>query len=82
MRGENEIVMAHDRLTAMILGDVPWPFKEPRRRIEEARVIAACDVLCWILKHDHNQTFADNLATIDKALAARGFTLQPLPGGR
>jgi hypothetical protein len=78
MRQEQDIVQAHDRLVAILLHDVPWPFEEPRNATMESSIKAACDVLCWVLKHDHNQTFANNIAAIDERLAEMGFVLGPL----
>jgi hypothetical protein len=73
IRKESEIQAAHDRLTAIVLGEVPiWT-------ANTESVTAALDVLCWVLGHDHNQTFAENLRTIDDTLAERGFVLSEVP---
>ena len=41
----------------MILDRAPMP-----PGIEKTELTLACDVLCWVLRHDHNQTFAENIA--------------------
>lgn len=74
LRSLDEIQAAHDRLVAILLGEVPNPFEDPG----EAQVIllAIVDVLCWVLSHEHNQGFAENLEKIDGLLRARGYQLQ------
>jgi hypothetical protein len=72
LREAKEIQAAHDRLTAIMLGEVPNPFK----RAVPPEITFALDVLCWVLQHEHNQTFGDNLAKIDAFLASRGFVLR------
>jgi hypothetical protein len=64
-----EIQAAHDRLKAIVLKEVPWPFPNT----PEAVVISALDVLCWVLQHEHNQSFADNLTAIDAFMSSRGL---------
>lgn len=72
LRSFEEIQAAHDRLLAILLGDVPNPFVEP----EVLALLNSCaSVLCWILRHDHNQSFEDNLRKIDDFLRARGLVL-------
>ncbi len=80
IRPPNEIQAAHDRLTAIALGEVPTPFED------SPQITLALDVLCWVLKHDYNQSFAQNLAAIDAFLAERGLVLRDsgrlhVPGG-
>ena len=65
-----EIQAAHDRLVAVILGEVPNPFQK-RESITILRASAA--VLCWVLRHDHNREFGDTLQFIDSRLRAMGF---------
>ena len=77
VRDRLEIQAAHDRLTAIVLQRVPWPFPEG---VPKAAVVSALDVLCWVLQHEHNQTFADNLKAIDAYLLSRGWSLRD--GGR
>lgn len=60
-------------LTAIALGEVPNPLPVP---FEGSPMHAALDALCWVLEHDHNQTFADNIRKIESHLAARGYLLE------
>lgn len=72
MRSELEIQRAHDMLIALILREVPNPLSP--ESIHALRV--ACDVLCWALEHDHNDTFGRHLAGLEQALASAGFKLE------
>ncbi len=74
---EDEIQAAHDRLTAIVLGEVPWPYET-----EEIRdsLVSALDVLCWVLCHKHNASFEGNLASIDEWMKARGLILRARVG--
>lgn len=49
-----EIQHAHDLIIPVLLGEVPCPFKNPEAM---QTLHGAADVLCWVLQHDHNQTF-------------------------
>ena len=71
VRDSEEIQKAHDALSAIIAGEVPDPFEGGERET----CVAALDVLCWILRHDHNPAFAENLAKVDAFLKERGFAL-------
>jgi hypothetical protein len=73
LRSKQEIQAAHDRLVAIIVGDVPKPYENPHW-LTSLRISAS--VLCWVLKHDHNSSFAETLDEIDAFLAARGIVLQ------
>lgn len=68
---EDEIQRAHDVLTACILGEV----KIGLRPEDKKSMQVACDALCWVLNHDHNKTFANNLAMIMKKADELGYTL-------
>lgn len=72
MRTLDQITAAHDRLVAILLGEVPNPFDD-----EDAlrHLNAAAGVLCWVLRHDHNTTFAENLEKIDRFLSEQGYRL-------
>ncbi len=69
LRSFEEIQRAHDRLHAIVNGEIPSPFNEEAAVI----VVASLDVLCWVLHHDHNTTFADNMLEIDEMLARNGI---------
>ena len=74
MLTETHVQQAHDRLVAIIVGEVPNPFGSTGAA--DVAVHSACDVLCWLLEHDHNTAFAENLGKIDAALARMGFALK------
>jgi hypothetical protein len=69
MLSEAEIQRAHDILIAVKLGEVMVLVPD------DDSLTAAIDVLCWVLRHDHNQTFAENLAGLEAAIAATGAVL-------
>lgn len=54
--------MAHDRIVAGLLDQVPF-FPDPK--VKESYHIAA-DVLCWVLEHDHNPAFWENLKRLEE----------------
>lgn len=72
MRTGEEIQKAHDVLIAIVLKEVP--FKMDKEVFTNIRV--ACDVLCWILEHDHSNAFEENLECIIKKLEHRGITFR------
>jgi hypothetical protein len=47
----------------------------------ESMVAGYLDVLCWVLHHDHNETFAKNVADIETGMAAAGYVLEDLEDG-
>lgn len=72
MRDIGEIQKAHDILVAHLMGDLP----NVELAEEELRAItAAADVLCWVLRHDHNDTFARNLEMLEKAAEDAGYSI-------
>ena len=74
MRPWLEIQKAHDMLSVLALDP------ELRRKVIDCDkvdlMIASLDVLCWVLHHDHNQTFAVNLRDVEGLLADAGFKLE------
>jgi len=69
MRDEAEVQRAHDMLAGIILGEVPLP-------LPNDKLCCAIDVLCWVLRHDHNDSFAKNLMIIEMLAAEAGFVLR------
>ena len=69
VRSKDDIHKAHDMLSAIILGDVPSPWGLPI----PPEIIAAQDILCWVLNHEHNRQFADNLKAAEGFLADQGY---------
>lgn len=67
----SEIQKAHDILCAIILGEVVIGLDETQHK----QIQANCEVLCWILGHNHNTSFADNLMSIQLAAYQAGYQL-------
>lgn len=72
MRSQDDIQEAHDRLVGILTGDVPNPFTNPESNRD---LNIAAGVLCWILEHEHNTAFADNLAEITQVHKAMDWHL-------
>lgn len=69
MKTEDEIQLAHDKLAAVILHDVNVGLSE-----EQIKWLSLyCDVLCWMLGHDHNRNFESNLKALDLEFEERGI---------
>jgi hypothetical protein len=73
MKTELEIQRAHDLLIGIVIGEAPNPFKPGS--IEQECLTVACDVLCWVLGHDHNIQFQGNLDKIENWLKQYGVVL-------
>lgn len=75
-RSAFDIQRAHDLIVGIIL-DVQLrrlllrKFTNQTSAFEQLKAYA--DTLCWILGHDHNQTFAENLASIEHGITALGY---------
>lgn len=78
MRTQDEIVRAHDKLVAFILGEVAG-VEIDDEDLERLAVMAK--VLCWVLAHDHDAindegqptSFASMLAELDALAAQAGM---------
>jgi hypothetical protein len=71
-RSADEFQRAHDVLVGLI--------RDPELRevlgFEDLdSMVAAADVLCWALGHDHNTQFAKNLEAIEHDMHERGFQM-------
>lgn len=75
-RGGEEIQLAHDQIATLILADLPGVVVTEENKKNMA---LALDVLCWVLDHNHNVTFAGNLETIKRTLEAAGYRVARLP---
>jgi hypothetical protein len=60
----HEIQAAHDRLVAILVGELPNPFTDDQQQF----LNVATDVLCWVLSHEHNTGFQANLDKIESFL--------------
>lgn len=76
MQNEMEVQRAHDMLHGIVMGEVPVPFKHSDPQWQA--LCATLDVLCWVLGHDHNTNFVDNIRKIEKHYADLGYTLQDI----
>ena len=76
MRNRADIQKAHDILVAVKLKEVPVYLDDA----DADKLTAALDVLCWVLGHDHNHSFRDNLKAIEEEAAQNGAVLVALPG--
>jgi hypothetical protein len=72
LRPADEVQRAHDLLVPIILGEIQVEITEAERAV----ITANTDVLCWVLQHDHSQTFANNLDLAEQQAAAVGFRLK------
>jgi hypothetical protein len=71
MKSERDIIIAHDKLQGILLGDVP--IEVPPSILGAMQI--SCDVLCWILEHDHNDQFERNLRHLDAQAISAGYQL-------
>lgn len=79
VRPLEEIVRAHDALVGLICHKEQDPnFRLLMTEEQRANIICSADVLCWVLMHEHNSTFAKNLAQIAQT-TARGGLPAPQP---
>jgi len=69
MRDPDEVQEAHDILWAFLAGEVKDVEMDPQTRLG---LRAAVDTLCWVLEHDHVQTFPTNLQRLKNFVAVRG----------
>jgi len=72
MKSADELQLAHDTLAGIVTGEVRLPSLDRRAR---ERLHAALDVLCWVMEHDHNVAFAENLAKLRKEIGKAGYVM-------
>ena len=69
-----EIIKAHDILDAILHDDLPLNMtKHQKEDFTQMKVL-----LCWVLQHDGQRWFADNLARLQKELEKYGYELKAL----
>jgi hypothetical protein len=66
IRDSMEIQRAHDMLHGIVIGEIPKEFFTGKM---QTAINIATDVLCWVLKHEHNEVFIKNLIAIEAHLA-------------
>lgn len=69
VRSKDELQRAHDTIAAIILRDVPFP--DVGLTMRDLNLMGS--VLCWCLRHDHNDQFDKHLQNIEEDLARRGY---------
>jgi hypothetical protein len=73
-----ELQRAHDMLVPLVLE--PVVFERVKLPIGfRAVIVRNLDVLCWALHHEHNTTFAENLALLDRLMRDHGIALKEWP---
>ena len=72
MKSPDELEQAHDLLVAILLGEIPELNITPEIG---ALLNAAATTLCWVLDHDHNPQFENNLERLKKQIAGLDYIL-------
>lgn len=72
MKSQAEIQRAHDQLAAIGRGEIKLNL--PPHILDAVR--CQCSVLCWILDHEHNPTFANALKSLDELALSCGYVLE------
>lgn len=78
LKWREEIQRAHDMLSAVVLREVnvEVPVGFGLVVVDLELLSAQCDVLCWILEHDHNFAFENNLKALRAEFDRRGIVEQ------
>jgi hypothetical protein len=71
LRTADELQRAHDILASLVLDERMMRFVCPTLR-DTQNVIATLNVLCWVLKHDHNPNFGEMIDRLEAALRELG----------
>ena len=73
MRTVDEIKRAHDLLVPLVTGAFELKALTP----EMKQVLhATLDCICWVLNHNHNTAFAENLERIEALLHEEGVEMK------
>lgn len=75
MKTIEEIQRAHDLLHALVTGAVEMRLVGRNLFLANGNL----DVLCWVLGHEHNTTFAENLVQLREMIGAAGFREALIP---
>lgn len=73
MKTGDEIQRAHDLLVGIVLDSEL--FDQLVNADDHQGLICSLDVLCWVLGHDHNTSFAQNIRKLELRLEALGIRL-------
>lgn len=77
MRTADEIQWAHDTFAQLVAGELPVKFED--HEAQRPKIQASLDALCWVLEHDDNQAFGNNLSAIHDGLTEAGYVLRKAP---
>ena len=72
MKTPMQIQRVHDAIVPVLCGELPVRLSGHDRLY----FAAVASVLCWILEHDHNPSFARELESLEQNLARQGFRLE------
>jgi hypothetical protein len=75
MRPQPEVQRAHDLLCNVALNEAAAGVVDVGTRAR-LRLIASLDALCWVLRHEHNPRFGQQLATIETRLRSLGLVVR------
>jgi hypothetical protein len=73
VRSHDDLQHAHDLLVGIILHNVPFP--DVGLTMRDLNLMA--QVLCWALRHEHNEQFQQMLERIERGVAEQGYALEP-----
>jgi len=73
VRKPQELQRAHDLLVGFLFDADARNQLPPGAGV---RIAAAADVLCWVLHHDHNPTFANLMLNLEGIMASHGLELK------
>lgn len=76
LRSVEELQEAHDLMHAVITEEIPARFRDPGIKIA---IHAYLDVLCWVLHHDENTSFAENLERLRQTIHDAGYRATDVP---
>ena len=74
MRSQEEVQRAHDMLVGVLTGEAP-DFPGP----DKEETIAMAAVLCWVLRHDHNDRLEGYMKDLEEFHARMGITFESDP---
>jgi hypothetical protein len=75
-RTETELQRAHDLLIMGLVEDLLPTNRAPGNMCFTAHeAMGAANILCWILGHDHNASFEEQYAELQKRIKDRGYEI-------
>lgn len=75
--GGGDVIAVRDGIEIQRAHDLLWEINDKRVLPWVGQeLIVALDVLCWVLQHHHNQSFADHMRKLEQRLRHLGYELQ------